>query len=129
MKLAASCAAARQERMERIRRGRLSAQALRVAFPGLERIRLELKFEGAKANPPADQSHVLHPAARAFFEFPCPYADCDGEFDLTSAVAKAVAGKAHEAHGVLDCCGRRALDYASKQECRLQVLYTVTATY
>lgn len=129
MKLASSCAAARQERIERIRRGRSAAQALRVAFPGLERIRLELKFAGASANPPADQSHVLHPSARAFFAFPCPYADCDGEFDLTSAVGAAVAGGAHEVRGVLDCCGQRALDYASKQTCRLQLLYTVTATY
>jgi len=84
-------AAARQERMDRLRRDRAAALALRVAFPTVQHLRLELKFESTTSSTPTLQSHVLHPPARAFFEFPCPYADCDGQFDLTSAVKAALA--------------------------------------
>jgi hypothetical protein len=122
-------AAARQERMDRLRRDRAAALAIRVAFPAVQQLRLELKFESTTSSTPAFQSHVLHPPARAFFEFPCPYADCDGQFDLTSAVTAALADPAHQAAGMLECAGLRARDYASKQPCRLHLIYTVTATY
>jgi hypothetical protein len=122
-------AAARQERMERLRRDRAAAQALRVAFPAVQHLRLELKFESTTSSTPTLQSHVLHPPARAFFEFPCPYADCDGLFDLTSAVKAALADPAHQAAGVLECACLRVRDYASKRPCQLHLLYTVTATY
>jgi hypothetical protein len=117
----------RLERTERLRRDRAAALALRVAFPAVQQLRLELKFESS-ANTPAAQSHVLHPPARAFFEFPCPYADCDGQFDLNSAVNAALADPAHRAGGVLVCSGARARDHASKQPCQLHLIYTVTAT-
>src|SRR5205807_10286768 len=122
-------AAARQERTERLRRDRAAAQALRVAFPAVQHLRLELKFESTTSSTPASQSHLLHPPARAFFEFPCPYADCDGQFDLTSAVNTALADPAHNAEGMLECSGLRAHDYASKRPCQLHLIYAVTATY
>jgi len=122
-------AAARQERMDRLRRDRAAALALRVAFPAVQHLRLELKFESTTSSTPTLQSHILHPPARAFFEFPCPYADCDGQFDLTSAVKAALADPAHQAAGVLECSGLRVRDYASKRPCQLHLLYTVTATY
>src|ERR1700719_701096 len=122
-------AAARQERMDRLRRDRAAALALRVAFPAVQHLRLELKFESTTSSTPTLQSHVLHPPARAFFEFPCPYADCDGQFNLTDAVKAALADPAHQAAGVLECSGLRVRDYASKRPCRLHLIYTVTATY
>lgn len=115
--------------MGRLRRDRAAAPALRVMFPAIGELRLELKFESASPNPPAFQMHILHPPARAFFRFPCPYADCSGEFDLTSAVNSALADATHRSQGVIECSGLRALDYASKQPCRLQLLHTITATY
>ena len=78
MRLSSSPEASRQERADRLRRERAAARALRVAYPALQQLRLELTFESTSANTPVPQSHILHPAARAFFEFPCPYADCDG---------------------------------------------------
>ena len=130
MKLASlSAAAARQERTDKLRRERAAALALRAVFPAVSQLRLELKFEGATANTPASQSHVLHPPARAFFTFPCPYADCNGRFDLTGAVNAALEDEAHETEGVLECAGVRARDYASKQPCRLHLVYRVTVTY
>lgn len=128
MKLAAlSSTAARHERADRLRRDRAAALALRAVYPAVQQLRLELKFEST-ANTPASQSHVLHPPARAFFTFPCPYADCDGQFDLIFAVNAALEDPAHYAEGVLECAGVRAR-YASRQTCGLHLAYSVTATY
>ncbi len=124
-----SPAAARQQRLDRLRRDRTAALALRTAFPEVEQLRLDLRFEGAARNTPASQSHVLHPPARAFFEFPCPYADCDGQFNLTAEVAAAVASPDHKFEGALECSGVRARDHATKQPCKLQLSYTITAAY
>ena len=129
MSLTRSSVAARQERIDRLRRDRAAAVALRVAFPAVQHLRLELKFESSSAKAPTLQSHVLHPPAQAFFEFPCPYADCDGHFDLTGAVNAALADPAHHGTGVLECFGLRPRDCASKRPCQLQLIYNVTATY
>ena len=123
-----SAAATRQERADRLRRDRATALALRAAFPTVQQLRLELKFEGPSPNTPAAQSHVLHPPAQAFFTYPCPYADCDGQFDLTAAVSAALASPSHQAEGVLECSGVRARDHAFKQPCLLHLAYTVIAT-
>jgi hypothetical protein len=115
--------------MEQYRRNRASAQVLRAAFPTVQQLRIELKFAGPTATAPTAQSHLLFPPARAFFAFPCPYADCDGQFDLGNAVKSALADATRAADGVLECGGLRARDHALKQPCRLQLLYEVTATY
>src|SRR6185437_13554124 len=88
-----SAATARQERADRLRRDRTAAQALGSAFPSVQQLRLDMHFEGTTANVPTPQSLVLYPAARAFFTFPCPYADCDGQFNLTAAVNTALADR------------------------------------
>lgn len=129
MRLAArSLIVERQERLDRLRRDRAAALSLRAAYPAVERLRLELHFESVK-NTPASQSHELHPPARAFFEFPCPYADCNGHFDLNDAVRIALSQGNQQAQGELQCTGVRALDYTSKQPCKLQLAYTITALY
>jgi hypothetical protein len=118
-----------QDRADRLRRIRSAAQVVRIAFPAVQHIHLGLKFESANRLTPASQSHQLHPPARAFFEFPCPYADCGGSFDLTSAVNAAVADLARHSEGVLNCEGLRPLSYASRQLCGLRLIYTVDATF
>ncbi|HEY6483534.1 MAG TPA: hypothetical protein VIY54_08390 [Steroidobacteraceae bacterium] len=120
--------ASRQERADRLRRERAAALTLRASFPAVQQLRLELRFEGT-ANPPTSQAHVLHPPARAYFEFPCPYADCDGQFDLDSAVNGALAVPAHQAEGHLGCSGSRIRDHSSKQPCQLQLAYKITAMF
>jgi hypothetical protein len=129
MSLMRSSAAARQERIDQLRRDRAAAVAVRVAFPAVQHLRLELKFESSSAKAPTLQSHILHPPAQAFFEFPCPYADCDGQFDLTGGVYAALSDPAHHAAGVLECSGVRPRDCASKRPCQLRLIYKVTATY
>jgi hypothetical protein len=113
--------------MERLRRDRAAALVLRAAFPAVQELCLELSFASTTSNTPAFQSHRLHPPARAFFHFPCPYADCDGHFDLASAVAAALADPAQRNTGTLECSGLRAGERTTKLLCGLQLNYTVTA--
>src|SRR5579863_5266166 len=129
MKLAlVSPAMARQERRERLRRDRAAAQALREVYPAVLQLRLDLVFQGSTANNPAPQSHTLHAPARAFFEFPCPYADCDGHFDLSAAVKAALADPSRRASGMLGCSGKRAVRVGAKEPCQLRLKFMVTAT-
>ncbi len=124
-----TAAAAREERAGRLRRDRAAAQTLRSAFPSVQQLRLDMEFEGGLANTPTPQSHVLHPPARAYFTFACPYADCDGQFDLTEAVNAALAGRSSQAEGVLQCSGARVGRSASRQPCLLRLMHRITATY
>lgn len=118
---------ARQTPIERLRRERAAAPALRAALPAVELLHLELNFR-ASADTPASQSHVLHPPAPAFFRFPCPYADCDGQFDLGSAVRTALEDPTHRSAGMLECTGSRSKNPTSKKPCQLHLDYIVTAT-
>jgi hypothetical protein len=103
---------------------------LRDAFPAVQQLRLELKFEGASANLPAAQSHVLHPPAQAFFAFPCPHADCDGQFDLTAAASAVLANEAAaQAQGALKCSGQRLDKRATRVPCELHLHYTLSVMY
>lgn len=117
----------RQDRAAQFHRDQLAAPKLRAAFPTVEQLRFELKFEGGGASTPVPQSHVLHPPARAYFAFRCPYADCDGRFDLAAAVDSVVGDPSHRTEGVLACGGSRASDYAAKPACQLRLHFTVTA--
>src|SRR4051794_24646859 len=90
---------------EKQRRNRLMSKELRVQFPQLSSVRLDFAFSDETSQPPAPQSIVLHPPARAYFVYPCPYASCNGEFDLAAPVADA-ADKGHEhAAGHTRCKG------------------------
>jgi hypothetical protein len=125
----ASSAATRQGRIDQLRRDRATAQVLRTAFPTLQHLRIDLRFQAPTASAPTSQSHVLYPPARAFFEYRCPYSDCDGQFDLGEAVKAALADATHGAQGVLECRGSRGRDPSSRRPCLLQLIYEVTPTY
>ncbi len=102
---------------------------MRVIFPAIEQLRLDLRFEGSTVSIPVPQTHVLYPPARAYFVYPCPYADCDGQFDLAAAVAAALEASSIHSEGVLECTGTRVRDYASRRPCQLHLRYSVTASY
>ena len=130
MKLAlVTPAAKRQERRERLRRGHATALALREVYPAVQHLRLDFVFGSAGSTTPAMQSHTLHAGARAFFEFPCPYADCDGQFDLSTAVKAALADPSHRATGELECSGKRGVRVGESDLCRLNLNYAVTAAF
>jgi len=120
-------AATRQARYSQLHRDREAAPKLRTMFPVVEQLRFELTFEGGGAATPVPQSHVLHPPARAYFSFPCPYADCDGRFELSAAVSAAVEDPSHLIEGVLECAGSRVSDFRSKPQCRLRLHFRLTA--
>jgi hypothetical protein len=116
-----------ESRAERLRRSRAAAAALRTAFPTVQQLRLEFSFEETNSHTPAAQSHLLYPPARAFFEFPCPHADCDGQFDLTAVVQRTVTDRTHASRGTVRCSGSRKFDHLSKQPCGLHLVYAITA--
>lgn len=120
-------ASTRQDRSSRLRRDQEAAPKLRAMFPTVEQLRFELSFESRAVTTPVPQSHVLHPPARAYFSFPCPYADCDGRFELAAAVQAAVDDPSHRIEGELECAGSRASDFASKPPCQLRLHFTLTA--
>jgi hypothetical protein len=128
MKFAVS-APTRKAQMEQSRRDRTTAPALRAAFPSVQHLRIELRFQGSGSSAPTPQTHVLYPPARAFFEYRCPYSDCDGQFDLNGAVRAALTDATHHAEGLLECRGSRGQDHASRRPCLLQLIYQVTAIY
>lgn len=122
-------AALRQQYIEQARRDRAAAPQLRAAFPKVQQLRLELKFDSPTANIPASQSHVLHPPARAFFELPCPYADCDGRFDLTAPVNLLLADRLSKAVGAVKCQGNRPDRGGVRTPCQLHLSYEFTVIY
>jgi hypothetical protein len=124
-----SLAASRQEYKDRLRRDRAAAPSLRAAFPSVQQLRLELKFASTTSNIPASQSHVLHPPARAFFELPCPYADCDGQFDLTGAAHLLLVDRMSKVEGTLKCQGHRSDRGVTRTPCQLYLAYEFTAMY
>ena len=119
--------ATRQTRYSQLHRDREAAPKLRTMFPVVEQLRFELNFEGGGAATPVPQSHVLHPPARAYFSFPCPYADCDGRFELAAAVHAAVEDPSHRIEGALECAGSRVSDFRSKPRCQLRLSFILTA--
>jgi hypothetical protein len=118
-----------QERRDRWRRDRAAAKTLRSAFPAVERVRVELRFQSAVAPVPGAQSHVMHPPARAFFEFPCPHSDCDGKFDLSDVAAVVMRSSSAPAEGHLECSGVRPQAGMTKQLCTVHLHYTIVAQY
>jgi hypothetical protein len=122
-------AAKRQVRRERLRRRHATALPLREVFPAVQQLQVELIFRGPGSSTPPMQSHTRHAAARAFFEFPCPYADCDGQFDLSTAVKTVVANAPHRTTGELECSGKRVVRMGASELCGLRLNYTVTAAF
>ena len=121
--------AARRLRHERLRRDRAAAAALSTAYPRIATLGLQLHFEGSDPRVPTDQVHEMHPPARAFFEFPCPYSDCDGQFNLTDSVHNALTSSKRSSSGVLECSGTRVKDHTGRQQCKLHLHYTISPRY
>jgi hypothetical protein len=92
----------------------------------MDSVRLELSFSGV-APIPAPQTVVLHAGAPAWFEFPCPCADCDGSIDLATQVAAVVKAGGRRTAGSLGCPGGRVLG-GQTSPCNLQAAYVITGT-
>ncbi len=115
---------------ERLMNERTRSAPLREVFPNVDQLRIELVFSDASAFIPSPQLHTLFPAASAFFRFACPCADCDGDFDLTDAVASLLlessAGRRRidaSSSGRMDCQGVRLRDMAGQKVCPMQLSF------
>jgi len=117
-----------EQRREQSRRRRVAAGTLLTAWPAVEQVRIQLDFRDAAGLPPSGQVHDLFPSAPAFFEFSCPFGDCDGALDLNGPVALLLAASRTQAQGAIDCTGSRAGGPA-KIPCGLQVRYRISARY
>jgi len=113
---------------ERLMNERTRCAPLREVFPDVDQLRIELVFNDASAFIPSPQLHTLYPAASAFFRFACPCADCDGDFDLTGAVASLLlessAGRRRidvTSSGRMVCQGVRLRDMAGQRGCPMQL--------
>jgi hypothetical protein len=115
-------------RRERMLSERTRAPALRDIYPDLGQLGIELVFDDRTApTTPSPQLRTLYPAAPGFFRFPCPCTDCDGDFDLTTAVAalveKSSKRKPMSATGTLTCQGVRLRDRADNKSCTMEAAY------
>jgi hypothetical protein len=121
--------ALRQRRREIWQRDRSQSDPLRAAHPQAEQVKVDMTFDDESTQPPSSQIHLLHPPAKAFFRFPCPYAGCDGEYDLGPAINGALSSHRRETSGKLVCEGLRIRDRQPNQKCGLHLKYVVTAKY
>jgi hypothetical protein len=119
---------------ERLMNERTRSAPLREVFPNVDQLRIELVFNDASAFIPSPQLHTLYPAASAFFRFACPCADCDGDFDLTGAVAslllESAAGRRRieaTSTGRMDCQGVRLRDMAGQKVCPMQLSFRLVS--
>jgi hypothetical protein len=115
---------ARNLMREKQRRNRLAAKELRVQFPQFASIRLDFKFSDDGSQPPAPQSIELHPPARAYFVYPCPYTNCNGELDLAANVVHIAEQRKVRAAGHARCSGERH-GRQGKAPCDLHIEYSI----
>lgn len=107
---------------ERQRRDRASTPTMRARYPGLAWLRIEFEFKDQGPFTPVPQATVLHPPASAYFVFPCPYQNCDGEFDLTAAVTALSQDEDSRRAGQTRCTGHRTGE-AGRSACHLTLEY------
>lgn len=117
----------RVQMRERQRRDRASTPDLRNQFPQFSTLRLKFDFSDHGPFTPAPQLAVLHPPAPAYFVFPCPYSDCSGEFDLSTAVNTMVHAQQDHCAGQLRCPGHRSVERNVRADCSLMLEYRVEA--
>jgi hypothetical protein len=118
-----------EQSREQLLRRRAAAGTLGNAFPDVEQIRVDLHFAASANAVPAAQRHALYPPAPAYFEFACPFGDCDGSFDL-NGIASPLLKKAHpQINGTLQCSGSRTRSGMPRQPCSLRADYRITAQY
>src|SRR5690349_12814910 len=115
---------ARNLMREKQRRNRLAARELRVQYPQFSTVRVDLVFDDQALQPPAPQSIVLHPPARASFVYPRPYASCTGELDLAANVDHIAEHGEARAAGHAKCNGQRQ-GHLGKQPCDLHIEYSI----
>ena len=114
-------------------RERIEASPLMAAkFPRLKALRVTLEFfdaaGSAKQGEIKCKLNVEH--AKSALWFSCPGVECScGDFDLTGALAKAVAGRRKVAAGELRCQGTRKRGEREPVVCGTLLRYKLNLNY
>lgn len=127
MKFARAAAKGRGQMRERHRRDRMATPSLGARYPQYECLRLEFVFKDVGPFTPAPQVAVMHPPANAYFAFPCPYEDCDGEFDLAGVVATMAQDQQERSEGRMPCPGHRNRGETGRAPCQLSLEFRISA--
>ena len=103
--------------------------ALRVLFPDVEELKIELEFARESGWSPSSQLRILRPAALASFRYPCPFPGCSGCFDLDEALQALLQSNEESLVSELYCTGVRPEDRTIGKPCKVHVSYRIVATY
>ncbi len=112
---------------------RIEASALLAEkFPGLKALRVTLEFFDAAGSTKQGEMkcklNVEH--AKSALWFGCPGVECTcGDFDLSEALAQAVAGRRKVATGELRCQGRRKRGGREAVACGTLLRYKLNLNY
>jgi hypothetical protein len=125
--------AAAQRRID-LHADRAKTGTVRDAFPGVDVIHVNLGFSDRHPQP-SPQMHSLYPAARAFFRFSCPCADCDGEFDLAAVINDLVTagapakrtGRSLTGHSA--CQGVHWRDSDHSEACGIELSFRIVVSF
>jgi hypothetical protein len=98
-------------------------------YPAVEQVSVQLRFLDWVGQSPSAQLHVVYPPAPAYFEFSCPYGDCDGSFDLNAIARQQMTNSIPVAEGTVVCPGARTGAALTRQPCSLRAAYRITAQY
>lgn len=118
-----------EQKREKSLRKRQAAGPLAKAYPDVERVRIQLRFLPTTGTVPAAQTHELYSSAPAYFEFACPFGDCDGSYDLNAFALPLIGNGDAQASGSLHCSGTRTGSNLTRQPCNLRVDYWIAAQY
>jgi len=102
--------------------------ALRVLFPDVEQLTIELKFAHESGWSPSSQLRILRPAALASFRYPCPFPGCSGWFDLDEPMQALLQTNEESLASELYCTGVRPKDRTTGKPCQAHVSYRIVAT-
>jgi len=105
------------------------APALRVLFPDVEELTIELEFAHELGWSPSNQLRILRPAALASFRYPCPFPGCSGCFDLDEPMQALMQSSEGALVSELYCTGVRPRDRTIGKPCKAHVSYRIVATY
>lgn len=122
------------QRRNNLQLERQQAAVVRDLYPSLGHLQVSLVFDDGTRRTPSPQGHTFFPAARAFFRFACPCAECDGEFDLREVVGELLDGMSPRqraagvsAKGRLSCNGVRLRDRVGSRPCAMTLEYKLAA--
>ena len=132
MMIAQKRSSPRSEHRLRQRQRADESRSLAEEFPNLKSLQAELSYfspNGLTLNGQVRYKvHVRH--AKSVFAFGCQHPECvGGDFDLSHAVAVAVASGHKTAQGEVRCQGLRARLRGEKESCQNLLRYTLQLGY